>query len=100
MSGNPLVWGKTEAELAVLTCKEVSQLVSDSMVRELSVGERFVIRFHLLYCGACRRFRLQIRFLRIAVRRYVRLVQEGQLPDLPGLSDAARDRISRALRNA
>lgn len=81
----------------MLTCKEISKLVSDGIDRQLPFGNRLLIRFHLLYCVACRRFRRQIEFLRSAGRRYSHDL-EGEAPEhLPGLSEDARRRISDTL---
>lgn len=82
----------------MLTCKEVAQLVSDSLDRDLSFVERVIVRFHLLYCLACRRYRGQVRFLRTAIRRYLRMLEEAPPADAPVLSEAARERLNRALQ--
>lgn len=82
----------------MLTCKEITQLVSDGYERDLSLLERLMVRFHLLYCVACRRYRRQIRFIRAAAVRYIRIMQSGRGPARAALSAAARERISRTLR--
>jgi predicted anti-sigma-YlaC factor YlaD len=82
----------------MLTCKEITQLVSDGLDRNLTFLERSLVRFHLLYCVACRRYRRQIRFLRAAAVRYLRIIQSGKVPTRAVLSEAAREQISQALR--
>jgi hypothetical protein len=52
------------------TCKEVSELLSQSQERPLGVGERISVRLHLFICRGCINFRAQLAFLRAAVRRY------------------------------
>jgi len=56
-----------------LTLKEASRLLSQSMDREMSVGELARLRLHLTLCDACRHFDRQLKQLRQAV---VRLFQQ------------------------
>jgi predicted anti-sigma-YlaC factor YlaD len=79
----------------MLTCKEVSELVSQSLDRKLSLRERLGVRVHLLVCNACDRFAAQMRFLRAAARRFRELPPEDDTG--VRLSDAARGRIRRRL---
>jgi hypothetical protein len=51
------------------TCRDISALVSRSLDERLGTRARLRIRFHLLICGACRRFDAQARLLREAARR-------------------------------
>lgn len=53
------------------TCKEVHQLTSESMDRELTIVERTRVRMHLLVCHACRNFTDQMDLIRKAMRRMV-----------------------------
>lgn len=52
----------------MLSCKEVTQLVSQGLDRRLSLGERLWVRLHLMICDGCTRFARQVRFIRKAVR--------------------------------
>ena len=52
-----------------LSCKEASRLLSQSMDRELSLGEAARLRLHLTLCDACRNFSRQLKQLRQAVAR-------------------------------
>lgn len=79
----------------MMTCKQVSQLVSESLDRQLSWRERIGMRIHLYMCNACSRFAEQMRFLRTVVRRFAELHAEGD-PEVR-LSKAARTRIKRRL---
>jgi hypothetical protein len=79
----------------MLTCKEAAARVSQSMDRELSLGERLGLRLHLLICTACTRFKRQAEFLRRAAREYVRRDIEGTEP--LRLSASARTRIQSTL---
>lgn len=79
----------------MLSCKEVSVLMSQSIDRRLSWRERWGARTHLLLCTACRRFKRQVEFLHKATRQYA---GEGlRAAYRLGLSVAARDRIRQAL---
>ncbi len=53
----------------MLTCKQASQLLSQSLDRQLSARERFALRLHLLICKYCKRFGQQIRILRMALKK-------------------------------
>ena len=52
------------------TCKEVSELLSQSQERPLGRGERLAVMLHLAICRGCSNFRRQLVFMRTAVRRY------------------------------
>jgi hypothetical protein len=80
-----------------LTCEEVASLVSQSIDRELSRGERLAVQLHLLYCSACRRYRRQILLIREALLRFI--PADGQEdPHGPSIPPDVRERIKRALR--
>jgi hypothetical protein len=54
----------------MLTCKEVSMLVSHSLDRRLSLVEWVGLRIHLFLCDGCRHFREQMAIIRRACQRY------------------------------
>ena len=74
----------------MLSCKEVTHLVSQSHDRRLSRLERWSVRVHLWYCLGCRRFTRQVELLRVAMQRLMR--EQGFR-----LSPSARARIRREL---
>lgn len=45
-------------------------LLSQAQERPLGRAERWSVRLHLFVCEGCRNFRVQLEFLRAAVRRY------------------------------
>jgi hypothetical protein len=51
----------------MLSCREVSALLSDQLDRRLSLKERIGLRLHLAMCRACGRVEVQLRFLREAM---------------------------------
>ena len=52
----------------MLSCKEVTRLVSQGLDRRLGLGERVRLRVHLAICDGCTNFKKQTAFLRTAVR--------------------------------
>lgn len=59
----------------MITCKEVSELLSQAQDRPLGLGEKFGLKAHLLMCNGCRNFAKQLDFIRAAMKRY--LEREG-----------------------
>jgi hypothetical protein len=55
----------------MLTCNEVSKLVSQSLDRRLSLVEWAGLRIHFFLCEGCRHFRKQMAFIRRACQRYL-----------------------------
>jgi hypothetical protein len=54
----------------LLSCKDVSHLVSQMQERPLGPLEGWMLRLHLAVCDACTRFEVQMRFMRKAMRKY------------------------------
>ena len=82
----------------MLSCKEISHLVSESLDRKLTLKQRIRVRFHLLMCRFCSRFRKQTLFLRDAARHYLSANEETETGPVTALSPEARDRIKRFLK--
>jgi hypothetical protein len=61
--------------IRLLTCKEVSVLLSEGQDRPLGPVERASLEAHLRLCQGCENFRKQIGFLRQALRRHPALRQ-------------------------
>lgn len=78
----------------MLSCKQASQLISQSLDRRLTWGERFALRFHLMICDVCKRFKLQLDLMVRAVRT---LRQQTEVDERIKLTAEARQRISRQL---
>jgi len=79
----------------MLSCKEASRLISQSLDRQLTMRERLSLRFHLLLCDMCTTFRRQLGLIRVAVRRYKTHMENNESIRL---SEEARVRISRSLQ--
>ena len=52
----------------MLSCKEVTRLVSQGLDRRLGWFERLRLRVHLAICEGCTNFKKQMDFLRRALR--------------------------------
>jgi predicted anti-sigma-YlaC factor YlaD len=53
--------------LGMLSCRQVSDLLSDRLDRDLGPMERLTLRIHLSMCKGCARVEQQFEFLRKAV---------------------------------
>jgi len=78
----------------MLSCKEVSLLLSKACDQRLPWRVRLAVRVHLLYCRGCTRLRKQLQFLRTAGRRFSDQLDAASLQRLP---EDARRRIRTAL---
>ena len=83
----------------MLSCKDVTQLISRSMDHSLPIGKRTGVRVHLLMCKFCARYERQLLLIRETVRRIVAM--EETPGERPGetLSEEAKERIRKSLRN-
>jgi predicted anti-sigma-YlaC factor YlaD len=81
----------------MLTCKDVSKLVSESLEHELPFRQRLGVRTHLMMCSLCRQYKRQSLLLRELFRRMARS-EEEQPSSREHLTEATRERIKRALR--
>ncbi len=84
----------------MLSCKDVTRLISQSMDRSLPMGKRIGVRLHVLMCRFCARYERQLLLIRETVRRIAAM--EDQPEPSPGdpLSVEAKARIRRSLRNS
>lgn len=83
----------------MLTCKEVTHLISESLDRELPFRNRLGARMHLAMCKLCRRYRRQLLFLRNACRDYGPGLENEEIPPLVKLPIEARERIKEAINS-
>jgi len=54
----------------MLTCKQVTELCSQEMDRQLRLVERLSLRSHLMMCSGCSNYRRQLFTLREVARAY------------------------------
>ena len=83
----------------MLSCKDVTRLLSESMDHSLPLGKRIGVRLHLLMCRFCARYERQLLLIRETVRRIV--ASEEKPGESPGetLSEESKERIRKSLRN-
>lgn len=84
----------------MMSCKEASRLVSESLDRALPWHQRWHVRFHVLLCSSCTRFRRELRRFHRLVRQCGSADVDITLVGRDGLSEEARGRIKRALDSA
>lgn len=82
----------------MLSCKEVTQLVSESLDRKLPLRQRLGVRMHLFFCKACAHFQEQMLFLRQALRRYAARAHDSEPYSSASLPPEVRDRVKKLLR--
>lgn len=78
-------------------CEEVTRLHSESLDRPLPLQKRIGIKLHFLICIWCEQYLKQLRFVRDAVRQHPDRLEGQDGSSAPSLSQAAKDRIKRAL---
>jgi hypothetical protein len=64
----------------MLSCKDVSKLLSDGLDRKLRFSERVRLRLHLAMCSACATVERQLGFLREALSSFVKQADRSE-PD-------------------
>ena len=83
----------------MLHCREISKLVSESMERDLPLGQRLGVRMHLMMCRMCSGFARQVRLLRRAARENPERLGPDESAPVAKLPEATRERIKAALAN-
>lgn len=72
------------------SCREMTRLISESLDRKLTFRERLELRFHVLMCGVCRRFRSNV----LAIRRKLRAIPAEQRLRLRGDLASKREELT------
>jgi hypothetical protein len=67
----------------MLTCKQASQLISQSLDHPLSWYELMQLRLHLMMCGACNRFKKQLNVLLVGLRKIRTNIENDSAIQLP-----------------
>jgi hypothetical protein len=83
----------------MLSCRDVTQLISESMDTSLPIGKRIGMRLHLLMCKFCTRYERQLLLIRETVRRIAATEEKPVEPPGETLSEEAKERIRISLRN-
>ena len=61
----------------MMTCRRAAELISQELDTALPVHQRARLGFHVLVCGACRRFRRQLGTMDEAVGEFVAGARAG-----------------------
>lgn len=56
----------------MLNCKQNTELLSQSLDRQITLREKMAMRMHLMMCSGCRNFEKQLAFIRKATRELPR----------------------------
>ena len=83
----------------MLSCKDVTRLLSESMDRSLPLGKRVGVRFHLLICKFCARYERQLLLIRETAWRLATTLEASGGFFGETLSAEARERIRESIRN-
>jgi len=78
------------------TCKQMVEVMSQSMERPLTLRERVLLKLHLWVCAWCVWYLEQLRLLRASLRARAAEVA-GEVSPGVSLSAEARDRIKSSL---
>jgi predicted anti-sigma-YlaC factor YlaD len=81
----------------MMSCQEVSRLLSESMERKLSFWERVGLWLHLGMCKLCRGFSEDLRRLRDAARQHAEAIENDMSGSDAILSQETRERMKRIL---
>ncbi|MGZ8463667.1 MAG: anti-sigma factor family protein [Candidatus Deferrimicrobiaceae bacterium] len=81
----------------MLSCKDVTRLLSESMDHSLPIGRRVGVRFHLLICKFCARYERQLLLIRETVRRLATMEDAYGSLTVERLSEEAKERIRKSL---
>ncbi|MCK5417274.1 MAG: hypothetical protein KAI86_06490 [Desulfobacterales bacterium] len=81
----------------MFSCKDVSQLVSESLDRALPFYQRVLVWMHLLMCKYCSRCREQFETIRAASCHEE--LHGKDLDDSRALSNDGRERLKKFLKN-
>jgi hypothetical protein len=81
----------------MLSCKDVTRLLSESMDASLPIGKRIGVRLHLFICKFCLRYKRQLLLIRETARRLAAIEDTPGLPTEELLSEEVKDRIRKSL---
>ena len=78
----------------MLSCKQASFLITQSLMRKLTFTERMSLRVHTLICKLCSRFQQQMIHLHATFKQIRQQYEQDASIHLP---DEARSRIQQSL---
>ena len=80
----------------MLSCKDVTKLVSENLDRDLSLWRRIGLRLHVAMCKGCSAYKRQIESLNKVISDHYRNDQTAK--DCKNLPNDALERIKESLR--
>jgi len=84
----------------MLSCEEISKLVSESFEQKISLWKRLNLRFHLSMCRLCRRFHKDLVHLNQESKHIAeQFEKEVDKESSAKLSEESRDRMKRLLES-
>lgn len=81
-------------------CEQASYLISESLDRDLTFGERCALRLHKFVCHNCRRFMKQLRWMHALFAETPAAFQQRVASHCCQLSPARKAQILKAMRKA
>lgn len=67
----------------MLSCKDASQIISQSLDRQLTMRERFALKLHLLICKYCKQFSQQVQAIRVALKLATSAIENDDTIKMP-----------------
>ena len=64
-------------------CREVTRLILERENRQLTLVERFAVRFHLRICLMCTRFTGQVQLMNRAMAQWKQYAERDEQDDAP-----------------
>jgi len=83
----------------MLSCKEVSKLVSESLDHKLSLWKRWNLWMHLSMCRVCAGFRKALLRIHDEAHQHAVAIEQGSVGEEIKLPDESRARIKRVLES-
>ncbi len=83
--------------LVRLRCKHATRLISQSMERPLTRGEKISLGVHLFVCKWCRRYRRQLQLMQEMIQEFASIETTHAGTRMP---ESARRRIEEAIRGS
>ena len=83
----------------MLDCKQASQIISQSLDRNLALREGFALRLHLRICAYRKRFSQQIQTIRVAIKQMTSSIENNHKIEMPSVAKKRIADLLEAERN-
>ncbi len=70
----------------MLDCKKSSQLISQSLDRNLTLRERVALKLHLFICNKCRQFSQHLETMRVAIKTMLSAIESNNSIEMPSVT--------------